>query len=728
MSTETKGRMPPYHTAVRSVFLVAMHNGVHLQPDQLGVGDPRDALGSVARILSESGLDCEVHKNKTWEFVRGLRGQYPMMAIRKDAGWVIVVGEVVTEDKLPAVIVVDPASEAGGPVTTPLAEFLETWSGTFAICRKRKPGITEEGQPFGLRWFVPEIMKQKKYLRDVAIAATMCNIIGFSMPMLFNVIIDKVIPHHSYQTLYVVCLVFLAAIAFDAMFSYVRQYLMMFASNKIDARLASRVFKHLLSLPIHFFESTPAGVVARHMQQTDKVRNFLTGRLFHTLLDAVTLPILLVLLLIYSVKLTLIVLGFSAAIAAVIGILIPTFRSQLNQLYAAEGSRQAHLVETLNGMRTIKSLGLEPSQREAWDAKVVSAVRRHMSVGQIAAFANVTTTALEKGMQITIIGMGALDVFNGTLSLGALVAFNMLSGRVSGPLVQIVALINEYQETALSVQMLGHVMNHPPERDDKHQGLKPPITGELTFEQVGFRYPGATNPALDRISFKIERGQMIGVVGRSGSGKTTVTRMIQGIHAPQEGVIRLGNVDMRHIDLTHLRRNVGVVLQESFLFRGTIRENIAVSRPGASLVEVVQAAQLAGAAEFIDRLPMSYDTMLEEGATNLSGGQRQRLSIARTLLSKPQLLIFDEATSALDPESEAIVQENLSKIGEGRTMIVVSHRLSSLTMSDAIMVLDRGQVVDFAPHETLLERCEIYIKLWNQQTQHIQPRKDRTVA
>lgn len=720
--------MPPYHTAVRSAFLVAMHNGVHLQPEQLGVGDHKDAPGSVQRILKEAGLDCQVQKLKTWDEVRALRGQYPLMTVRKDGNWVIVVGEVASEDNRPAVIVLDPSVEASGPATILLEEFLATWSGTIAPCRRRRPGVQDESQPFGLRWFVPEILKQKTYLRDVAIAATMCNVIGFATPMLFHVIIDKVIPHHSYQTLYVVSLVFLAAIAFDAMFSYVRQYLMMFASNKIDARLASRVFKHLLSLPMQFFEATPAGVIARHMQQTEKVRLFLTGRLFHTLLDAAVLPILLVILLLYSVKLTLVVLGFSAAIAAVIGILIPTFRGQLNQLYAAEGSRQAHLVETIHGMRTIKSLGLEPAQKEAWDSKVVNAVRRHMSVGQIATFANVTTTALEKGMQIAVLGLGALDVFDGRLSIGALVAFNMLSGRVSGPLVQIVALINEYQETALSVQMLGHVMNHPPERDERHQGLKPPITGELTFEQVGFRYPGAANPALDRISFHIKKGQMIGVVGRSGSGKTTVTRMVQGIHVPQEGMIKLGSVDLRHIDLTHLRRNVGVVLQESFLFRGTVRENISVSKPHASLVEVVQAAQLAGAAEFIDRMPMSYDTMLEEGATNLSGGQRQRLSMARTLLTKPQLLIFDEATSALDPESESIIQANLAKIAENRTMIVVSHRLSSLTMSDAIMVLDRGKVVDFAPHETLLERCEIYAHLWHQQTQHIQPRKERTVA
>jgi subfamily B ATP-binding cassette protein HlyB/CyaB len=313
-------------------------------------------------------------------------------------------------------------------------------------------------------------------------------------------------------------------------------------------------------------------------------------------------------------------------------------------------------------------------------------------------------------------------VFGGHLSIGALVAFNMLSGRVSGPLVQIVALINEYQETALSVKMLGTVMDHPPERDASFKGAQPVITGEMEFDNVLFRYPGAANPALDRVSFRFEEGQMIGIVGRSGSGKTTVTRLIQGIHAPQEGMIRLNGHDIRQLDLGHLRRSVGVVLQDNFLFRGTIRENIAASKPDAPLSEVVEAARLAGAEEFIDRLPLSYDTFIEEGASNLSGGQRQRIGTARALLMKPRLLIFDEATSALDPESEAIVQKNLSEIARGRTMIIVSHRLSSLVTSDAILVLDQGRVVDFAPHPILLERCSIYAHLWQQQTHHIQYR------
>jgi ATP-binding cassette, subfamily B, bacterial HlyB/CyaB len=713
--------MPPYHTALRCLFLVAMHHGRQLQSAQLSSGDAQDPVASVLQIMQDAGLEGQVLKSRGWGDLTALFKACPLMAISKDGHWVIVVGAMPEKDGQPGVMVLDPAVEQSGAVTLTRAAFLEGWSGTLVLCRRARR-LADEQQPFGLRWFLPEILRHRRYLRDVAIAATMCNLIAFATPLFYHVIIDKVVPHHSYQTLYVVLMVFMLAILFDGVFSYVRQYLMLFASNKIDARLASRVFSHLLGLPLPFFEATPAGVVTRHLQQTEKVRVFLTGRLFQTLLDAAVLPLLLVLLLLYSVKLTLIVLGFSLAIAGVIGVLIPTFRSQLNQLYQAEGSRQAHLVETIHGMRTIKSLGIESGQKETWDSKVVAAVRRHASVGQISALANVLTTGLEKTMQIAVLGFGAVDVFDGRLSIGALVAFNMLSGRVSGPLVQIVALINEYQETALSVKMLGTVMNHPPERTGNAAGTRPRVTGELAFDRVTFRYPGAAMPALDRVSFKVAEGQMIGIVGRSGSGKTTVTRLIHGIHLPQDGLIKLGNTDIRHVELPHLRRSVGVVLQDSFLFRGTVRDNIAATRPAAPLSDITEAARLAGADEFIDRLPLSYDTMLEEGASNLSGGQRQRIAIARALLLKPQLLIFDEATSALDPESEAIVQQNLGRIAQNRTMIIVSHRLSSLTQADAILVLDQGRVADFAPHEILLQRCETYAHLWRQQTGHLNGR------
>lgn len=715
---ESSFQQSPYHTALRCLFLVARHHGIEITPERLAATNPADPLNSVRSVMREVGLKSTLLTERGWKDVIALGTAYPAIAFGKDGGWAIAVGVVRSPGGETSLAVLNPRVELSG--VTPLArdQFEDWWDGTLLLCKPER-GLNEKPPPFGFRWFIPEIMRHGRYLRDVAIAAMASNVISYATPLLYQIIIDKVINHRSYQTLYAVILLFATMTFFDGIFSYLRQYLMLFASNKIDANLNSRTFQHLLSLPVQFFEAVTNGVLTRHMQQTDRIRQFLTGRLFQTLLDAAALPLLLLLLAMYSGKLTLVVLAFSLAIALVIGILLPTFRRQLLHLYQAEGGRQGHLVETIHGMSTVKSLALEPPRKVAWDDKVANAVRRHATVGRISILANVLTHGLSQLLQITVLALGATEVFNGTLSLGALIAFTLLSGRVTGPLVQIVGLINEYQDTALSVRMLSTVMDHPSERDPNQRGLRPRLSGRLEFDNVTFRYPTAATPALDRVSFKVEEGQIIGVVGRSGSGKTTITRLIQNIYTAQEGLVRFDGTDIRHIDLPHLRRSMGVVLQDSFLFRGTIRDNIAAAQPDASLAEVMQAARLAGADEFIDRLPQSYETLVEESATNFSGGQRQRISIARALLLRPRLLIFDEATSALDPESETIIQRNLDDIARDRTMIVVSHRLSSLTKSHAILVLERGTVLDFAPHPVLLERCDIYRHLWSQQTQHI---------
>ncbi|ONG42661.1 hypothetical protein BKE38_29210 [Pseudoroseomonas deserti] len=695
-----------------------MHHGQHLTPAELPVPGAGDMTGAVLRSLKAAGLSGKALTRCDWDKAGSLGTAYPALATRRDGSWFILVHVMAAADGAKLAAILDPRDEAAGVQLVTREAFLAEWSGRLVVARRANK-VTDENQRFGLRWFLPEIIRHRRLFQGVAIAAIMANLISFAIPLLFQVLIDKVITHHSYQTLTVVVAVFVLLTVFDGLFSYARQRLMLLASNKIDARLTSRTFRHLLGLPLHFFESNSAGVLARHLQQTEKLRHFLTGRLFQTLLDAAALPVLLVLLVLYSGVLTAVVLGFSLAIAAVIGGMVPLFRSKLNALYQSEGARQAYLVETLHNMRAVKSLVLEPAREKAWDGKVATAMRQHAGVGQVAATGNVLTTGLEKLMQISVLGVGALLVFDGQLSIGALVAFNMLSGRVTGPLVQIVALINEYQEAALSVEMLGTVMNTAPERQGQDRRARPEITGTLSFQGVGFRYPGAATPALDRISFEVKPGQVIGLVGRSGSGKTTVTRMVQAIHLPQEGLIQLDGVDLRQIELPHLRRNVGVVLQDNLLFRGSIRENIAAARPDAPMTAIIEAARMAGAAEFIDRLPMAYDTLVEENAANFSGGQRQRLAIARALLTEPRLLIFDEATSALDPESEAIIQQNLATIARGRTMLIVSHRLASLVMADAILVLDRGQVLDFAPHAVLLERCAVYRQLWDTQTQHL---------
>ncbi|HEV2100022.1 MAG TPA: peptidase domain-containing ABC transporter, partial [Stellaceae bacterium] len=440
---------------------------------------------------------------------------------------------------------------------------------------------------------------------------------------------------------------------------------------------------------------------------------------FLTLLDATSLLVVVPLLFFYSARLAALVLGFSGFTACVIAGLVPVYRRRLRVLYEAEGQRQAYLVETIHGMESVKALATEPLRQRDWDMRCAQAAESHFRVGRVSTLAQAVVGLLEKLLTVAVIGFGAELVFDGKMTVGALVAFTMLSNRVTAPLGQIVSLVHGYQEAGLSVQMLGVIMNRAPERNPNARGLRPQLNGRVEFNNVTFRYTESGPPALDEVSIFIPPGTVFGIVGRSGSGKTTLTRLICGMYPIQLGSVRIDGHDIREIDLPHLRSQVGVVMQQCFLFRGSVRENIAITRPDASLEEIVHAAEMAGADEFIKNLPQGYDTFLEEGGTNLSGGQQQRLSIARALLREPRILILDEATSALDPESEAIVQANLAGIAQGRTVIIVSHRLSSLVASDAIAVLDRGRVVDYGRHSELLSRCTTYRQLWNQQHRHL---------
>jgi ATP-binding cassette subfamily B protein len=581
---------------------------------------------------------------------------------------------------------------------------------------KRNFRLSDDDQPFGLRWFIPELARQRGLFGDVAVAAFVLYALGLATPIFFQLVIDKVLVHESYATLTVLTIGIAIALVFDAVFTFLRRYLLLYATNKIDIRVATRTFGHLLNLPIALFEQSSAGVLVKHMQQTGKIREFLTGRLFLTLLDGLSLFVFVPILLLYSVKLTLVVLGFATLVGLVVLLLIGPFQRRLQALYQAEGERQALLVETVHGMPTVKSLALEPRQRQVWDDRSAQTVSVRFRVEKISTVAQSLVGLLEKLTSVAIIGLGALDVFGGTMTIGALVAFNMLAGRVSGPLVQIVTMIHEYQDVALSARMLGMVMNQRPEQHGRGRGLRPEIKGRIEFDNVSFRYGPDGAPALEGVSFTIPSGSVFGVVGKSGSGKTTVTRLIQGLYPIQQGLVRVDGFDNREVDLIHLRKSIGVVLQDSFLFRGTVRDNIAAAKPDATLEEIARAARMAGAEEFIERLPRGFETVLEENAANLSGGQRQRLAIARALVTDPGLLIFDEATSALDPDSEAIVRQNLRRIADGRTVIIVSHRLSTLVDADAILVMERGKVADIGRHDELVSRCMTYRHLWTQQT------------
>lgn len=714
------------HTAIQCLTAIAQHHGLQINPERLiddyalRAEEPGD--GALLRIASDIGLKAKADK-LTWSRLMAQGGVFPLMARLVDGNMIIVVGvkpaDAVghpgAEDQ---VAVLNPANANATVVMVARGEFEKRWAGEVLFI-KRQHKLTDPNQPFGLRWFIPEILKQKAAFRDIFIAAIAMQLLALASPIFFQLVIDKVLTHQSVTTLQVLAVGIVMALVFDATFGFLRQTLTLAASNKIDMRLTRRVFAHLLSLPIDFFETTSAGVVTRHMQQLEKIRSFLTGRLFFTALDLIALLVFVPVLFSYSFKLAMIVLLFAAMIGGIVLAMVPTFQRRLNALYSAEGQRQGMLVETIHGMRTVKALAIEPSQRRIWDQRSAEAITMHFRVGQISIAGNAVTDFLGKLLPVTLIVVGAADVFDQTLSVGGLIAFQMLAGRVTGPLISLVGLVNEYQETALSVKMLGEVMNRAPEGRAGANGLRPVLEGEIKFDAVTFRYPGAQAMALNKASFTIEQGTVVGIVGRSGSGKTTLTKLIQGLYPVQEGIVRFDGIDAREIELSHLRRQIGVVLQENFLFRGTVRENLSVTKPDATFEELVAAAAAAGADEFIERLPMGYDTVLEENASNLSGGQKQRLSIARTLVARPRILILDEAASALDPESEAIFIGNLSKIAVGRTVVMISHRLSTLVNADKIMVMQQGSLMDAGRHEELLTRSETYQHLWNQQTSHL---------
>jgi ATP-binding cassette subfamily B protein len=707
------------HTGIQCLTAIAQHHGLQVNPERLiaefAVGAQEPGPLVLLRMAADIGLKARV-EHLSWSGLMAQGGVFPLMACMDDGSFMIVVGMRAQGEGKAALL--DPSAAQAVVVLEDEASFCARWQGQ-VILLKREHKVTDPNQRFGFAWFIPEIWKQKAAFRDILIAAIAMHVLGMASPVFFQLVIDKVLTHQSETTLWVLGIGIVIALVFDALFGYLRQMITLAATNKIDMHLTRRTFGHLVSLPIDYFETTTAGVVTRHMQQLEKIRNFLTGRLFFTGLDAIALLIFLPVLFAYSFKLALIVLLFTALIGAVISAMVPTYQRRLNALYNAEGQRQAMLVETIHGMRTVKALAIEPSQRRIWDQRSAEAITMHFRVGKVSITGNAITDFLGKLLPVAIIVIGAQQVFDQTMSVGALIAFQMISGRVVSPLIAMVGLVNEYQETRLSVHMLGEVMNRQPEGRLGAGGLRPGLKGEIGFDAVSFSYPGATTAALNKASFTIAAGSVVGIVGRSGSGKTTLTKLIQGLYPVQTGLVRFDGVDAREIDLSHLRRQIGVVLQENFLFRGTVRENLVATKPDASFEEIVAAAQAAGADEFIERMPKGYDTLLEENAANLSGGQKQRLSIARSLLASPRILILDEAASALDPESESIFIRNLSRIAVGRTVVMISHRLSTLVNADAILVMQNGQLVDSGRHGELLTRCETYQTLWNQQTSHM---------
>jgi ATP-binding cassette subfamily B protein len=711
-------RFAKVNTALVCFSIVAKEHNIELTQERLqheyNLGHEEVAQKTLLRMSKDHGLRAKVLK-LSWSDLIKLNKAYPAIARLESGRHVVVVGAIGDNLEQQAIACYDPLCfYGGGHLQMTREEFVTLWAGEIFIL-KRVYKLRDETQPFSLRWFIPEILKQKTAFVDIAFAVLFINAIALVTPIFFQIVIDKVLVNEAFTTLQVLGFGMTAMLIVNGCLDFLRDYLLLHATNKIDLRVTSRTFRHMLNLPLDFFEKVTAGVLTKHMQQTANIRGFLTGSVFLTMLETTSLFIFLPFLFFYSFQLTAVVLVFTLLIAAVILVLIAPFKRRLNALYDAEGDRQAMLVETINGMPTVKAMAIEPLLRGQWEQKVARAISMQFRVGKISITAKSLTQFLERLMTVILIWVGASQVFSGSLTIGALIAFQMLAGRVTSPLVRLVGLIHQYQEAALSVEKLGMVMNAKPERGTRRHGTRPSLKGDIVLDRVNFRYAPGLPDALKEISLKIPAGTTLGIVGPSGSGKTTLTRLLQKAYFPSSGTIRINNCYLNEIDTAHLRRNTGVVLQESFLFKATVAENIRAGQAGATREQIIEAAIRAGADEFIVKLPQGYDTLLEEGASNISGGQRQRLAIARALLAHPEILILDEATSSLDPESERIVRENLAEISKGRTVLIVSHRLSMLKDADRTIVLEDGILVSYGSHKSLLQGCRLYQKLWRQQ-------------
>jgi ATP-binding cassette subfamily B protein len=707
----TPGGATALQIRLMAIAAAARFHGAELdRADLRSVAEQPPEAAALADWVRTGGLKANAVR-LPWKQLVALEPKTPVVLLLTDGSAVLMVAS----DKQKDIVLVRHSrlGPSEPPVAVTQAELAGVWSGEAVLMRtSRQNGQDEAG--FGMASVASLVWQERRLMRDIGVASAVLSLLTVIPALTVMTVIDQVVTHQSLSTLTLMAMLIGVALLAETALGYIRRQLILIVGARVDARINLFVFDRILRLPLDYFERNQAGTIwSKTGLQLNKIRDFLTGKLLATMLDLITLAVLLPILFYLQPRLSVLVLACACLIAAVIVGFMRPMSERSRRFIDAETAKSSIMVETLHGIRTVKSLALESHQRALWDEHVAEAASAKIAAGRLANLPQTLITPLEGFMQRGILLVGAYMAVTdaGTVATGGLVAFMMLSGRIAQPLAGLAKLMEDISGVRTATALAASVLNQRPETADTASGSRPRFQGAITFRKVTYRYPGATTPALDRVNFGIAPGTVLGVVGRSGSGKSTLTRLLQGISRDCEGSVCIDGVDLRDINLAHLRRNLGVVLQENFLFRGTIRDNILAGRPGLTLAD--------GAAEFIERLPNGFETVIEEGSPNLSGGQRQRLAIARALVHDPRILILDEATSALDPESEALVNANLTHMAKGRTMVIVSHRLSSLTNCDAILVMDQGRVVDIAPHTELLNRCPDYRQLWHQQNRHM---------
>nr|WP_247787183.1 type I secretion system permease/ATPase [Bradyrhizobium sp. 170] len=686
-----------------AVAILLRCHGIAADPEQIRhrMGAAKLGVTEILRCAKEFGLKARAQKSN-WS--RLAVTPLPGIALLRDGGFLIL-GKVV-DDKL---LVQRPLSPQ--PETMTQAELEAIWDGDI-ILMARRASLTDLSRRFDIGWFVGAVHKYRRLLGEVLVASFFLQIFALISPLFFQVVIDKVLVHRSMSTLDVLIIGLVALTVFEAVLETLRVYLFAHTTNRIDVELGARLFRHLMALPIAYFQARRVGDSVARVRELENIRQFLTSSALTLVIDLLFTIVFLVVMFYYSTTLTLIVL---ASFPFYIGISVgaaPLFRRRLDEKFNRGSENQAFLVESVTGVETLKAMAVEPQMQRRWEEQLAGYVAASFRVLSLNNTASQAVQMINKLVTAATLYFGARLVIGGDLTVGELVAFNMLAGRVSMPVLRLAQMWQDFHQARLSIDRLGDILNTMPEPSfSPGRAALPPIRGQVTFEHARFRYRIDGPEVLHNVSFNVQPGQVIGIVGSSGSGKSTITKLIQRLYVPESGRVLIDGVDLAMVDLSWLRRQIGVVLQENVLFNRSIRENIALADPAMPMERVIEAASLAGAHDFILELPEGYDTVVGERGSSLSGGQRQRVAIARALITDPRILILDEATSALDYESERAIQQNMKRIAAGRTVFVIAHRLSTVRNANRIITLEHGRIVEDGSHDELIRTNGRYANL-----------------
>ncbi|MCR4377235.1 MAG: type I secretion system permease/ATPase [Rhodospirillales bacterium] len=635
--------------------------------------------------------------------------------IIKPGGYFILAKMAKGEDGAVRVLVQDPAraAESNGLAELDLAAFADKFSGR-TVCLASRAELAAKEMKFDLSWFIPAVVRYRKLFGEVLLASLFIQIFALISPLFFQVVIDKVLVHRGLSSLDVLIFALIVVALFEILFGTLRTYLFSHTTNRIDVQLGSKLYKHLMQLPIAYFGARRVGETVARVRELENVRSFLTGSALTLVLDLAFTVVFFAVMFYYAPILTWIVVGSLPFYFAISLLITPTLRARVEEMFQRGAENTAFLTESISGVETVKAMAVEPQMHRRWEERLAEYVKASFKAAMLGNFAQNGVQLVQKITMGLTLYFGAKVVIAGDLTVGQLVAFNMLSGHVTGPILRLAQLWQDFQKMRISVERLGDILNTRTEVAGGQTDL-PPVRGAIKFEGVTFRYRHDTPEVLKNITIDIPVGQAVGIVGPSGSGKSTLTKLVQRMYVPESGKVLVDGMDLALASPAWLRRQIGVVLQENYLFNRTVWENIAISQPALPRERIIEAAKLAGAHDFIQALPEAYDTVLGERGGTLSGGQRQRIAIARALVTNPKILIFDEATSALDYESEEIIQQNMRHICQDRTVLIIAHRLSTVRNCDRIITVEAGQIVEDGSHETLIQTDGRYARLWRHQ-------------